>query len=584
MSLLDRFVRAVRERSAQSTVFVALLLVPLCLFAGLAVDGGYGMVQLREAQNAADASSSGAVYALQGVCAGQGAETNAAVSGVIADLVAANAPNAVGAWQAVYLNASGDPITAGATLPDTVGYAPSGACGVEVEAQPRWPTFLLSLAGLRSLSAAAEAGAIWGNSPVGAPAGSPGSTEGVPVVGGSGYTVGSGSGSGSGTTTGGASGSDNGSGGALGAGYGVGIVALAPSGIHTIFGGGSGQFVVHGDIMDDSAGNANGPDGYADTVDDFQASSTVITGHLYAVAAHPLDPCFYPAGTTVSTCASHTSGSIAYAAGMVGGLAYMPDPLSYIAAPSNAAAACAPAQTATIDPPVVGGVYSPGVYKYRPVITTSATLADCSGAPGIYIFEDGVAICPGSGDTVTGTDVMLFSDSGAATTSPVPPPPDAGPATPPAPAGAGGGCGSSSGSGDGVQIGGEGSVTLSGPTSGPWSHLVLYQDRGAQANIGLDDSADDSATIHITGAIYDNSDPTGSAQGAGILISGQLLANGPQGPGGPGSGTTTSTSGGGSIQIDGMVVVDAFSTNGTANLTITYDPAQVPDAGPVLVQ
>jgi hypothetical protein len=96
--------------------------------------------------------------------------------------------------------------------------------------------------------------------------------------------------------------------------------------------------------------------------------------------------------------------------------------------------------------------------------------------------------------------------------------------------------------------------------------MVLYQDRSVASDLGLDDHVGDTATITITGAIYDNSE---SGSTGGVMESG----------GGSGSSV-----GGGTISVDGIVVVDRFATGGTANVTITFDASQVPGVGAVLVQ
>ncbi|HVB09392.1 MAG TPA: hypothetical protein VNM16_03380, partial [Bacillota bacterium] len=420
------------------------------------------------------------------------------VSAAISDLVASDAPLASGHWQGIYLTQGGSPVAGGPALPAATGNAPAGACGVSVQVKPTWTPFLMQLAGFKTLSATAKAGAVVGNNPNDAPANRS-----------------------------------------------AGIVALATSGNHTIYGGGSGQFVVNGDILDESTGNP-GPDGYADTVDNFQNSATIIHGQMQSVAAEPLDPCFYPAGPTQATCSKHTSEYIQYDGGILGGLPVAPDPLTYLATPPSSAASCPPGGSPTVyATSPSSGTLQPGVYKSQVTLTGSATFADCGGQPGLYIFQGGLAICPRSGATVTSSDVTLFSSATVKLSA----------------------CGSGKASNaDGIHLGGQGTINLTGPNGGAYAHMLLFQSRAVPANIGLDDQTGDTATISLKGAIYDN-----SQGGAGILASGGLP--------GPGGG-----SGGGTIAIDGIVVVDQFSTGGTANVTITYDATQIPGVGPVLVQ
>lgn len=508
----------------QAALLGALLLFVLVGMAALVIDGGYGFLQFRRAQNAADLASLAAASALQGDCTGGAATPNASISALIADLVAGNAVDAQGRWSGIYLEGTGAAFTSTPTLPDATGDAPAGACGMRVVVTPVWPPFVAQVLGVTSLSAQAVAGALVGDTPQGTPVG-----------------------------------------------HGAGIVALAPSGGHTIWGGGAGQFTVVGNIMDDSTGNVtwtgscSSSSCYADTVDDFGSSATDISGQLDAVAAQPLDPCFYPAGPTSATCPQHTSGAIQYAGGIFGGLPYEADPLAFIPAPTNAEAACPGAALQTFTA-VSGTTLQPGVYTTPIYIRGNAVFTDCGGSPGIYIFQEGLFICPGAGQSVTGSDVMLYDAAappsginGAAscdtsgTSSP-------GPGT--------GGPGNGPGNGpDGIYLGGQGTITLTGAATGPFTHMLLYQSRSVATNIGLDNENADGATIHLTGAIYNNSETstTGPGGTGGVLVSG--------------GGT-----GGGTITIDGVVVVDRFATAGSANLVITFDPNEVPGVGAVLVQ
>lgn len=513
---MSAMMRRSDRESGQILVLTTLLVLVLLLFAGVAVDAGYGFVQMRRAQNAADFAATAATQSIMSVCSARASVSNTQVSAVIEALVSANAPAAAGAWQAYYLDAQGRQMT-GATLPAAAGQVPVGACGVKVVARPSWRPFFAQLIGLKTLSTWATAAAHVGDNPA-----------------------------------------------ATAVGHWTGIVALAPSGGHTILGGGSGQFVVNGNIMDNSVGKA-GTDGYADTVDNFENSSTIINGRMDAVALNPLDSCFYPAGLTFATCAAHTSGSITYTGGIHGGLAPVKDPLAYVPTPTAQDAACPPSDHPVINPMPVSGAYYPGVYTSPVVIAGNATLADCGGSPGVYIFEAGVAICPGLGETVTGTDVMLYSTfggpvstSGCATSS--------GGDTGPAPHGPGSSCpGGPGGGAQSIYIGGAGVVDLQGPAAGPYAHMVLYQERTVPANIGLDTQSSDSASISVKGAIYDSG--LGGGTG-GKLVSGQGK-----------SCTTTSV---GDISVDGIVVVSSFDTQGTASVVITYDPTQVPGVGAVL--
>ncbi|HVB10828.1 MAG TPA: pilus assembly protein TadG-related protein, partial [Bacillota bacterium] len=127
-----------RGQSGQVTVLLALALVGALLVSGVAVDGGYGLLQWRQAQNAADLGSEAAVQALQPACFGTASVSNQQVSAAISDLVASDAPQASGHWQGVYLTQGGSPVSGGPALPAATGSAPAGACGVSVQVTPTW--------------------------------------------------------------------------------------------------------------------------------------------------------------------------------------------------------------------------------------------------------------------------------------------------------------------------------------------------------------------------------------------------------------------------------------------------------------
>jgi hypothetical protein len=161
----------------------------------------------------------------------------------------------------------------------------------------------------------------------------------------------------------------------------------------------------------------------------------------------------------------------------------------------------------------------------------------------------------------------------------------------------------------GIDLGGTGgSITLSGPDSGVYKGIVLYQSRSTNLNIGLDDGwlykcagsgcsnpsyiADD-ATVNVTGVVYDNSftnEPSnevfsqiGQTFGGpyGALCAGTTSASdgGPTPCAGVPSGVNITDSAG-SIQITGAVVVGAFGTQGGTSskpltLTITFQSSDI---------
>jgi hypothetical protein len=216
------------------------------------------------------------------------------------------------------------------------------------------------------------------------------------------------------------------------------------------------------------------------------------------------------------------------------------------------------------------------VYSSPVDITTSAVFNDCSGytgeaaAPGIYVFEGGLDIEPGTGETVTGQDIVIATQDPYYPLGGNVPDPVAAPATWDGVDGNGAPCLPSgtetdlqSGNGQnvaetvssapcagtsdyGVQtygdsslqptsnagtgtnfsllIGGVGAsvqtaptVTLTGPTTGVYGGegsdgLVLYQDQGTEANFGFNAESGDNAVIQINGVVYNASLPNeGSA-------------------------------------------------------------------------
>jgi hypothetical protein len=275
---------------------------------------------------------------------------------------------------------------------------------------------------------------------------------------------------------------------------------------------------------------------YGDSADVFDQSSETISGTLYSVAPVAVDSCLYPAPTSGKDyvmssslypqlysqqgCGSQWSsaGSPMNYGGIQGNAQPVSDPLASVADPSGnggAATECPGQSTVTTyaTTTVTSGTLSPGVYSNTVIITGSVTLNPCQTAgvttsPGIYVFKKGIEICPTASSTVTGTDVMIYNAAAPAASKSS------------SSSNAVGYCAVANGSSgtvpDGISIGGPtgAQVSLSGPTSGIYKGIVLFQDRAINLNIGLDDGwlhpssntyTPDGANITINGVVYDNS-------------------------------------------------------------------------------
>lgn len=393
-------------QSGQVVVLFALSLFAIFAIVGLAVDGGFGLNQLREAQNAADFASQSGTSQLVNDCNQGNAVPQSTVYHYIAGVVSAN----IGGnppWTAEYLDKLGQPLVPAVPVsitPPAKPDAPAGACGIATTVTPNWGPFIEQILGVAQLSTSATARAI-----LQAPAG---------------------------------------------------IDSLARSGLHTIYAGGNGLFVVDGSINDNSAGcdpfnpgtnefspygPCNGTDGYGDTVDAFGNGQVAIFGTVNAVDPHPLDPCFSqpsnaaavpvptyaPSATlpnpSVSSLPNHATplssvtfggttypcdsrtinpNGISYNAITTGASAITNDPLGFLPTPSANSTICAGGSLNTVSGfhNYSGGeVLDPGVYTGPVEVSGSATFHSCpNNQPGVYVFDQGLEICPqASGDVVS---------------------------------------------------------------------------------------------------------------------------------------------------------------------------------------
>jgi len=199
--------RREEQRGAVMIIF-ALSMILLVGMLAIAIDLGYGFVQSRRAQNASDFAAFAASQQLNGAttCNGTAATPDMAqMVTLVQDMVSDNAKDVGKGWTATFVNGTGVTLTGpGATFSQTVNnsassFPPGGACGVVINASPTWKPFFAGVFGVNSLGADGHAKvANVGNGPN------------------------------------------------------FGIISLNQTGPHAILGGGSGQFIVNGNIILDT--------------------------------------------------------------------------------------------------------------------------------------------------------------------------------------------------------------------------------------------------------------------------------------------------------------------------------------------
>ncbi len=407
-------------------IIVAISLVVLIGMMSIAIDGSYGFVQVRRAQNASDFAAFAAAQQLNSsyYCNGTTAPTTRQLVDIVKVVVKANDPSLGSAWSAQYLDRSGatmpDPNNPAQNLgfgPGSTGLPPQGACGVNILATPSWPPFFAGIFGYHQLGGRAKASVA------------PKTTH---------------------TSS-------------------IGIVALNKVGPHEILGGGTGQFVVAGDIFlntdvqhqpwsgsfTDPTTNVNWT--WDDAIDAKSNSNLYVYGTIHSnnstdngQSLWPLDNCFQP---HIEGNGNPANPTPAYQSGdpdpnVVGGLpqvqmncqehtgsvnvdfdnidptqVQIDDPLLSTGAPpdplnANTNIAC-PGSTLqtnpamTTDPNTQVTELSPGDYTTPVEITGAANFQDCPGGyTGIYRFDQGLWINPqGSTDTVTGTNVVIATQN-----------------------------------------------------------------------------------------------------------------------------------------------------------------------------
>ena len=623
-----RFERRGGQRGQVLVLFALAVLVILGMVS-IAIDGGFGQVQQRRAQNGADFASVAGARMLAGLCQGGNPPVNTSVQAVMQDVIDKNAPNVGSNWTGIYLDAASNPIPnpLNSNNPYTVADSappvpPTNACGVKVALNPNWTPYFARVIGSTSLTTTANAKSVY-NPTVGAQ---------------------------------------------------VGIVAIDEVSPHEVLGGGHGSFNVFGTIFANSAvpydpwtqlrHNLD----YVDVVDAKGASGLILHGIMQSVSGNwPLDWCFGTSNSTFNTalCKDDNGNSIGNVSLKynlvannasqitdpllpVGGTGGVPDPFDNTSGGGYNLGLC-PTQST---PPVYnsipaawtsGGVtlLQPGDYTFKVALTNSVQFADCTGVydatpsntayPGIFRFEQGLQLSPASGKTVQGNNVMIATAAPVAIPANVPGSTSGGVFTA---SGMGNGapcfpagvrddsnnpetdgshqCGGTSslpsgpyygvvtrhqpgpysldGStyGTGMNfsliLGGAGTITLSAPASGEFHGVALFQNRVTQGSFGLDAQPNDSAQVTVNGVVYNASLPCyGYPMVSGSCTTnankptpnpfdfwdtGTIFHSGGILQAGLGQGSPFPVGSTGSVTINGPCVVDDFNTDGGTTIVI----------------
>lgn len=592
--------RRLDRQSGQVLVFFALALALLLGSVGLVTDLGYAFAEKREMKNGADLA---AVAAAEYIGKNPGtADSN--VNAIITDMIKLNVPLTPSTtWTAWYVvDGNGTDVSPPKQV-GSGGTVPATALGVKIADNELSKRFFSRVLTAANLNIMVKSTAIVTTNP---------NQGGVIPP------------------------------------FNPGIVSLDPSNWHTVYSGGHGSFNVYGNIIVDSCNNSPaGPSNWgsgatppcrswnSDTIDarDTSVMHVRLTGAgtgdgtIITTSGGALDNGF--SGNIHSTWAYRPDQNtyIYFDGGLRQSQPYFTDWLQFINTPVTASTACPGSSAVTR----AGGTYTslpgPGVYgpgKVTLNVTADTTVPDCGGGnPGIYIFQGGLIIRISSGKTLTANNVMFYSKGSIDPTT------LAAPFTGSYDSGCpwsdvtgsitvsqcksrtaiainrgdansnncesgidcswalfdGARFGGTSVSTYGFLIGGAGTMTMTPPTAGPYRNVALFQDRSTVANIGFNVVSRDSATINITGVAYGhnaNNTPwcTSNCEQTGIaLVSGF-------------EGCTISVSacnvivqpGGGSVNIQGAAVVDAYITTGNVTTTITFDATHIPTIGGKLTQ
>jgi hypothetical protein len=405
-------------------IIVACAMVVLLGMLAIAIDASYGFVQNRRAQNASDFAAFAADQELNQSASCNGTNPppdDGILDAIVADIVQQNDASLGDSWTGTFLKSDGQvaPATFGSPStfsptsdPSTI--PPVNACGIEINATPTWTPFFAGVLGVHQLGGFAS-GKV-----------APKATAGPSFS----------------------------------------IVALNKTGPHEILSGGTGQFVVSGDIFLNTAvtnqpwSGSSGGFEWDDAIDAKTNSNLYVYGTIHSNDSvvngqplWPLDTCFESGGVLGEGNPPEPPGPTpAYAAGDPAAqgpaqqmtcegwgaqvtIAYdnidptvdqIDDPLLASDAPPNPLnsttnIAC-PGSAGTVEFSSVPAsdtnagtgmtTLQPGEYQNPVELTGNTTFADCgNGYPGVYRFDQGLWINPGPGDSVTGTNVVLATEA-----------------------------------------------------------------------------------------------------------------------------------------------------------------------------
>lgn len=168
---MTRQLTSAHRQRGQVVLLFALASTVMILMVGLVIDGGYGLAQRRQSQNASDfAALAGARVVAEWVSGDTANGSDANVQAAIVNSVQANggAPVAFGSPDGpVYVTTNGSPNGFVGTVPG--GAIPAGTAGVRVASSRSWTPFFLGLIGVNNWTASATATAKGGYSLAGPP-------------------------------------------------------------------------------------------------------------------------------------------------------------------------------------------------------------------------------------------------------------------------------------------------------------------------------------------------------------------------------------------------------------------------------
>jgi Putative Flp pilus-assembly TadE/G-like len=268
-----------RREHGQVIILLAITILIILGMMSFALDGSYGLVREREDQNAADFATLAGTQILARQCPGPASSpiSEQDVYNVVKQVLDANS-GGTSTWTAEYLSANGADlgVSAGSSTGAPAGASatavPPPACGVSVNVHSNWNSFLSQIIGTNKLATGANAAATNVSS----------------------YA------------------------------QGAAIDSLNPQYPHAVLAGGSGTFIVDGNIFL----NSNPGGGQTDVIDAKSSSNIYIYGNVDTVGPvndatgdRPIDWCFtVPSGSGYSFPVGPASPTVVYSTGPPGNI------------------------------------------------------------------------------------------------------------------------------------------------------------------------------------------------------------------------------------------------------------------------